>query len=131
MSSYLRMVFNSTEVEAINKDGVIDELIKDLQNRCQDEIKYFDCMSWHDGLMKLTPENFYKWLISEWSIAIGYTEFTDLKLKFIGDVYDSQFIKIFLKTIASVLSDGIIVLVNVDYETVHVYKVIEHELIEE
>lgn len=45
MSSYLRMVFNSTEVEAINKEGVIDELIKDLQTRCQDEIKYFDCMA--------------------------------------------------------------------------------------
>lgn len=85
MSSYLRMIFNSTEVEAINKEGVIDGLIKDLQS----------------------------------------------KLKFVGDVYESQFIKIFLETIASVLSDGIIVIINVDYEIVYVYKVIEHELIEE
>lgn len=88
-------------------------------------------IAWHDGLMKLTSENFYKWLISEWNIAIGYTEFSDYKLKFIGDVYNSQFIKIFLETIASVLSDGMIVLVDVNYEIVHVYKVMEHELIEE
>ena len=130
MSSYLRMVFNSTEVEAINKDSVIDGLIKDLQTRCQNEIEYFDCMGWHDGLMSLTSENFYRWLLSEWNIAIGYTEFSNLKLKFIGDVYDSQFIKIFLKTIASVLSDGIIVIVNVNYEIVYTYKVVRHELIE-
>ena len=131
MSSYLRMVFNSTEVEAINKEGVIDGLIKELQTRCQDEIEYFDCMGWHDGLMNLTVDNFYKWLFSEWNIAIGWTEYNDFKLKFVGDVYESQFIKIFLETIASVLSDGIIVIVNVDYEIVYVYKVVNHELIEE
>lgn len=131
MSSYLRMIFNSTEVEAINKEGVIDGLIKDLQTRCQDEIEYFDCMGWYDGLMNLASENFYKWLVNEWSIVIGWTEYGEFKLNFVGDVYNSQFIKILLETIASVLSDGIIVIVNVDYDIVHVYKVVEHKLIEE
>ncbi len=131
MSSYLRMVFNSTEVEAINKEGVIDVLIKELQTRCQDEIEYFDCMGWRDGLMNLTSVHFYKWLLNEWSIAIGWTEYNESKLQFIGEVYNSQFVKIFLETIASVLSDGIIVIVNVDYDIVHVFKVVNHELMEE
>ena len=109
MSSYLKMVYNSTEIKgSINKYRFLEE----LKEKCKTEIDYFDSMGWSKSLLNLDSNNLEKWLLNEWNIKTDFK--TDFE--FDGLVYSSKFVDCFIKTIAQYLTDGLIIIVNIDYD---------------
>ena len=130
MSSYLRLVYNTTVFNGVNKAENLERIVNTLKSRCEKEIDCFNCMGWAESLKNLEPNNLHNWLLDNWNIAIGFNRNNDYIFNFVGEVYNSEFVKILLETLAPYLEDGLIVIVNVDYEYTLNYKVVNGELLE-